>query len=109
MPHEYLEEFVEKRFNRGRAGDDEIIRSNIQALGLGREHIANSGLQLGDLAPAQKPEYKQLMIKGNEALVLGGHCRGPGLLRRLFLFPQPPPSFCIWSGTWWGETGSPTR
>ena len=76
MPHEYLEEFVEQRFNRGRAGDDEIIRSNIQALALGREHIANSGFQLGDLAPAQKPEYPQLMIKGNEALSLGAIAGG---------------------------------
>ena len=76
MPHEYLEEFVEQRFNRGRAGDDEVIRSNIQALGLGREHIAGSGFQLGNLAPAQKPEYTQLMIKGNEALSLGAIAGG---------------------------------
>ena len=76
MPHEYLEEFVEKRFNRGRDGDDEIIRSNIQALLLGREHIAQSGLSLGDLAPAQMPDYQQLMIKGNEALSLGAIAGG---------------------------------
>jgi len=76
MPHKYLEEFVEQRFNRGRAGDDEVIRSNIQALGLGREHIASSGLSLGDLAPAQKPDYPQLMIKGNEALSLGAIAGG---------------------------------
>ena len=76
MPHEYLEEFVEKRFNRGRAGDDEIIRSNLQALALGREHIAESGLNLGDLAPAEMPEYNQLMIKGNEALSLGAIAGG---------------------------------
>ncbi len=76
MPQEYLEEFVEQRFARGRAGDDEVIRSNIQALGLGREHIASSGLSLGDLAPAQKPDYPQLMIKGNEALSLGAIAGG---------------------------------
>ena len=76
MPHEYLEEFVEKRFNRGREGDDEIIRSNIQALRLGREHIALSGLNLGDLAPSQMPDYQQLMIKGNEALSLGAIAGG---------------------------------
>jgi len=76
MPHKYLEEFVEQRFNRGRAGDDEVIRSNIQALGLGREHIASSGLSLGDLAPAQKPDYPQLMIKGNDALSLGAIAGG---------------------------------
>ncbi len=76
MPHEYLEEFVEKRFSRGRDGDDEIIRSNIQAMRLGREHIAISGLSLGDLAPAHMPEYQQLMIKGNEALSLGAIAGG---------------------------------
>jgi 2-oxoglutarate ferredoxin oxidoreductase subunit alpha len=76
MPNEYLEEFVEMRFNRGRAGDDEIIRSNIQALGLGREHIASSGFSLGDLAPAQRPEHPQLMIKGNDALSLGAIAGG---------------------------------
>ncbi len=76
MPHEYLEEFVEKRFNRGREGDDEIIRSNLQALLLGREHIAQSGLNLGDLAPAVMPQYQQLMIKGNEAICLGAIAGG---------------------------------
>ena len=76
MPHEYLEEFVERRFNRGREGDDEIIRSNIQALRLGREHIAMSGLNLGDLAAAQMPDYQQLMIKGNEALSIGAITAG---------------------------------
>ena len=76
MPHEYLEEFVEKRFSRGREGDDEIIRSNIQALRLGREHIALSGFNLGELAAAQMPEYQQLMIKGNEALSLGAIAGG---------------------------------
>ena len=76
MPHEYLEEFVEKRFSRGREGDDEIIRSNLQALRLGREHIAISGMNLGDLAPAKMPKYQQLMIKGNEALSLGAIAGG---------------------------------
>ncbi len=76
MPHEYLEEFVEQRFSRGRDGDDEVIRSNIQALRLGREHIAQSGFTLGELAPAQMPDYQQLMLKGNEALSLGAIAGG---------------------------------
>ncbi len=76
MPHEFLEEFVEKRFNRGRPGDEEIIRSNVEALGLGREAIAESGLTLGNLAPAQMPDYEQLMIKGNEALSVGAIAGG---------------------------------
>ena len=76
MPQEYLEEFVTQRFTRGRAGDDEIIKSNITALSLGREHIAQSGLSLGDLAPPQKPEYSQLMLKGNDAISLGALAAG---------------------------------
>ena len=76
MPWDYLEQFVTKRFSRGRAGDEEIIRSNIMALGLGRDHIAQSGFSLGDLAPPQMPEGAQLMLKGNEALALGALAGG---------------------------------
>ena len=76
MPPAFLEEFVIQRFSRGRDGDDEIIKSNIQGLALGREHIASSGLSLGDLAPPQKPEFEQLMLKGNEAISLGALAAG---------------------------------
>jgi 2-oxoglutarate ferredoxin oxidoreductase subunit alpha len=76
MPQEYLEGFVEKRFNRGRSTDQEIIKSNIQALTLGREHIAESGLSLGELAPPEPPQGTQLMLKGNEALALGALAAG---------------------------------
>ena len=71
MPQSFLEEFVTQRFTRGRDGDEEIIRSNIQALTLGRDHIAESGLALGDLELPQRPEGPQLMLKGNEAIALG--------------------------------------
>ena len=71
MPQEYLEAFVVKRFTRGRAGDDEIIKSNIQALGLGRDEAVSSGFSLGDLADAVPPEEEQILIKGNDALSLG--------------------------------------
>ena len=76
MPQTYLEEFVTKRFSRGRAGDDEIIRSNIQALSLGREHMSASGFSLGALESPQVPDYPQLMLKGNEALSLGALAGG---------------------------------
>ena len=76
MPQEYLEGFVTKRFSRGRATDQEIVKSNIQALTLGREHIAESGLSLGELAPPQPPQGTQLMLKGNEALALGALAAG---------------------------------
>ena len=76
MPWGYLEQFVTKRFSRGRAGDEEIIRSNIMALSLGRDHISQSGFSLGELAPPEMPEGAQLMLKGNEALALGALAGG---------------------------------
>ena len=76
MPKEYLEDFVTKRFSRGRAGDEEIIVSNIKAMNLGREHIAQSGFSIGDLEPPQMPEGEQLMLKGNEAICLGAVAAG---------------------------------
>ncbi|HIN05059.1 MAG TPA: 2-oxoacid:acceptor oxidoreductase subunit alpha, partial [Dehalococcoidia bacterium] len=76
MPKDFLEEFVTKRFTRGRAGDDEIIRSNIEAMNLGRNHIAGTGFSLGELAPPEKPEETQIMLKGNEAICLGALAAG---------------------------------
>ncbi len=76
MPQEYLDQFVVLRFSRNRAGDAEIISSNIQALKLGRENVASSGLSLGELAPPQKPEGEQLLVKGNEAICLGALAAG---------------------------------
>ncbi|MFQ5934380.1 MAG: 2-oxoacid:acceptor oxidoreductase family protein, partial [Dehalococcoidia bacterium] len=71
MPHEYLVDFVTQRFTRGRPNDQEIIESNIKALLLGREGAAESGFSLGRLPSPQKPDYEQIIIKGNDALALG--------------------------------------
>lgn len=76
MSQDYLEQFVEERFRRGRANDDEIINSNIKAIKLGREETSRSGFALGELAPAQAPDYKQVMLKGNDALSLGAVAAG---------------------------------
>jgi len=76
MPQENLISFVEQRFTRGRDEDVQIIKSNIEALNLGRSHIAESGFSLGELAPPEMPEYKQVMIKGNEAVSLGAMAAG---------------------------------
>ena len=76
MPQEHLISFVEERFNRGRAEDTQIIKSNIEALNLGRTHLLDSGFSLGELAPPEMPDYKQLMIKGNEAVSLGAMAAG---------------------------------
>ena len=76
MPQAYLEQFVEARFRRGRANDDEIIDSNNLALKLGRDESASSGFSLGDLTPPAMPEYPQIMLKGNEAICLGALAAG---------------------------------
>lgn len=76
MSQDYLEQFVEERFRRGRANDDEIIDSNIKAIKLGREETSRSGFTLGELAPAHSPDYKQVMLKGNDALSLGAVTAG---------------------------------
>ena len=76
MPQEYLEEFVTKRFTRGRANDQQIIESNIKALSLGRDQAKNSGFNLGTLEDAEKPSVDQVLIKGNDAICLGAVAAG---------------------------------
>lgn len=76
MVQEHLEGFVVKRFTRGRPGDDEIIRSNIEALNLGREQAASSGFNVGTLPEPHKPDWAQVLIKGNDALSMGAMVAG---------------------------------
>ena len=76
MPHEYLEEFVVKRFTRGRANDQQIIDSNFKALALGRDHAVSSGFSLGTMADAERPEGRQILVKGNDAISLGAVAAG---------------------------------
>lgn len=76
MPQEYLNDFVVKRFTRGRANDGQIIESNIKAMSLGREEAKNSGFSLGDIAEAVRPEGEQLLVKGNDAISLGAVAAG---------------------------------
>lgn len=76
MPQEYLEQFVTKRFSRGRPGDEEIIKANIQALSLGRQAAAKSGFSLGELVEPRMLKGKQIIVKGNEAISLGALAGG---------------------------------
>jgi 2-oxoglutarate ferredoxin oxidoreductase subunit alpha len=76
MPQTILEEFVTKRFSRGRAGDEQIIAANIEALTLGRAEAANSGFSLGRLEDPVKPDYEQVLLNGNEAIALGAVAAG---------------------------------
>ena len=76
MPQEYLDEFVTKRFTRGRSGDEQIIESNLKAMVLGRQEVAESGFSLGELATPKRPEGAQLMLAGNQAMSLGALTAG---------------------------------
>ena len=76
MPLEYLEQFVTERFTRGRAGDDEIIRANIQALSIGHQKASESGFSLGELVEPVMPEGEQVLLKGTDAISLGAIAAG---------------------------------
>ncbi len=72
MPLEYFDNFVRQRFS----GRDAVIESNVKALGLGRDHAASSEMQIGELGTPSKPDYEQLLLKGNEAISLGSIAAG---------------------------------
>ncbi len=76
MPHDYLVQFVTRRFTRGRANDQAIIESNIKALALGREQAVSSGFSLGTIPHPQRPEGQQILVKGNDAVSLGAMAAG---------------------------------
>jgi 2-oxoglutarate/2-oxoacid ferredoxin oxidoreductase subunit alpha len=71
MRQEILDEFVTKRFSRGRPNDEEIIASNLEAMRLGRAEAESSGFTLGELDAPQRPEYEQILLNGNTAVCLG--------------------------------------
>ena len=90
MPQEYLDDFVTKRFSRGRAGDEEIIRSNIEAMNLGRAEAAASGFTLAEMADPQMPEHEQILIKGNEAITAGALAAGISFYAGYPISPATP-------------------
>ena len=94
MPQAILEEFVRKRFTRGRPGDDEIISANIEALTLGRAEATESGFNLGQLADPERPDYEQILLNGNEAISLGAVASG---LRFYVGYPiSPATTILMW-------------
>ena len=76
ISQQILEDFVTKRFTRGRPNDQQIIESNHQALSLGRIEAEKSGFNLGELADSIPPEGEQVLINGNVALGLGAMVAG---------------------------------
>ena len=76
FPLTEIDAYITERFTRGREGDAEIITANIEAVRLGAGVATESGFTVGHLAPANPPEYKQVMITGNAALSLGAVAAG---------------------------------
>ena len=94
MPQVILEEFVTKRFTRGRPNDEQIISSNIEALSLGRIEAERSGFSLGELAPSIPPEIDQILLNGNQAIALGALTAG---LEFYVGYPiSPATSILVW-------------
>ena len=68
MPEKYLKDFIEKRFlSRGQ----EIVDANFRAIDFGIEKASESKFNLGELDEPNSPDYKQVMMKGNDAISLG--------------------------------------
>lgn len=76
FPLTEIDAYITERFTRGREGDDEIIKANIEAVRLGVGVAEEAGYRVGQLAPANVPDYKQVMITGNAALSLGAFAAG---------------------------------
>ena len=91
---ESIENFVKERFSRGRDNDEEIIASNIVAIGLGVDVAKKSGFSVGSLDDPIPPDYEQIMITGNAALSLGATSAG---LDSYYGYPiSPATTILIW-------------
>lgn len=94
MPQWILDDFVTKRFTRGRPNDAQIVSSNIQAMSLGRAEAEKSGFSLGELADSSKPDHDQILLNGNAAFCLGARAAG---LQFYIGYPiSPATSILIW-------------
>ena len=72
MPKDYFEDFIARRFK----GRDKVVEANIIALRLGLDYVANAETRLGELGSPIKPDYDQVLVKGNDALSLGAMAAG---------------------------------
>jgi 2-oxoglutarate ferredoxin oxidoreductase subunit alpha len=99
---EEIDAFITQRFTRGRPGDDEIIKANIEAVRLGVDVAESSGFAVGQLQPPSPPDYKQIVITGNAALSMGATAAG---LEFYAGYPiSPATTILVWMENYlWGE------
>ncbi|MBI4201870.1 MAG: 2-oxoacid:acceptor oxidoreductase subunit alpha [Chloroflexi bacterium] len=73
MPVKFLQDFIVNRYlSRGQA----IVDANMKAIAFGVERAASTTFQIGELEPPIKPNYKQAMIRGNDAISIGALAAG---------------------------------
>ncbi len=90
MKQDILDEFVTKKFTRGRSNDQEIIESNIKAMGLGRNEVKQRAISIGQLNPSKKPDYEQVLMNGNLAISLGAMHAGVDFFAGYPISPATP-------------------
>ena len=71
-----IEDFITKRWTRGRAGDQAIIDGNIAALRMGAVEAEKSGLMLEALEAPPTHAETRILIRGFEAACLGAMAAG---------------------------------
>lgn len=71
-----IEDFITKRWTRGRPGDQAIVDGNIAALRMGAVEAEKSGLTLEGLEAAPTHAEKRILIRGYEAACLGALAAG---------------------------------
>ena len=85
MPIQYFKEFVSTRF----AGREGVVEANHMALDLGLAHLAEES-PVSDLGEPDPPTYKQLFIKGNDAVSLGAMHAGVDFYMGYPISPATP-------------------
>ena len=71
-----LEGYIERRWSRGRPGDQQIVEGNIAALRRGADEADQSGLSLEKLADPPTHDRERILIRGYEASSLGAMAAG---------------------------------
>ncbi len=85
MPIQYFKDFVSTRF----AGREGVVEANHMALDLGLVHLAEEA-PVSDLGEPEPPDYKQLFIKGNDAVSLGAMHAGVDFYMGYPISPATP-------------------
>jgi 2-oxoglutarate ferredoxin oxidoreductase subunit alpha len=71
-----IEQFIERRWSRGRPGDEAIVEGNIKALHMGAETAAESGLNIEELDAPPEHDGERIIVQGVQAAGAGAIAAG---------------------------------